>query len=102
MNPAVDYSDAPSIDPNPPLAGSPWTLDLFTHFVKVLLGCVAGKQHIQSRLLLAHPHFRDYRISLRRRSHVPRHSGIIERYSLSKAQTCPVGHQTRIPVGSFC
>ncbi|KAF8333884.1 Arv1-like family-domain-containing protein [Amanita rubescens] len=29
------------LNPNPPLAGSPWTLDLFTHSVRVLLGCVA-------------------------------------------------------------
>lgn len=29
------------LNPNPPTAGSPWTLDLFFHFVRVLLGCVA-------------------------------------------------------------
>ncbi|KAF8736716.1 hypothetical protein AX14_014123 [Amanita brunnescens Koide BX004] len=29
------------LNPNPPSTGSPWTLDLFIHFVRVLLGCVA-------------------------------------------------------------
>ncbi|KAM6504079.1 Arv1-like family domain containing protein [Amanita muscaria] len=28
------------LNPNPPSAGSPWTLDLFAHFSRVLLGCV--------------------------------------------------------------
>jgi len=28
------------LNPNPPSAGSPWTLDHFAHFSRVLLGCV--------------------------------------------------------------
>ncbi|KAF8621998.1 hypothetical protein AX15_007352 [Amanita polypyramis BW_CC] len=29
------------LNPNPPSAGSPWTLDLFFHFIRVLIGCIA-------------------------------------------------------------
>ncbi|KAK2462948.1 hypothetical protein APHAL10511_005000 [Amanita phalloides] len=29
------------LNPNPPSAGSPWTLDLFIHFLRVLVGCIA-------------------------------------------------------------
>jgi len=42
------------LNPNPPSAGSPWTLDHFAHFSRVLLGCVKLCVSFQHRLLVFH------------------------------------------------